>query len=102
MPALHPDRSIKQEARMNYFNAEHILPDELVKQLQQYVQGDYLYVPVAQGRQTRWGERSGCRQELQRRNAEIRAAYRSGVSTETLAKQYCLSLHAIRKIIYQK
>ena len=33
---------------MKYFNAKLILPDALVKELQNYVQGGYIYVPIEQ------------------------------------------------------
>ena len=49
-----------------------------------------------------WGEQSGCRRELAERNAGIVDAYRQGVSLEELGDKYCLSVHAIRKIVYQK
>ena len=57
---------------MKYFNAQVILPDALVKELQTYVQGDYIYVPVEQEQQKRWGEVSGYRQELEQRNQQIK------------------------------
>ena len=47
MLALQPDYHIKEEARMKYLNAQFILPDALVKELQTYVQGGYIYVPIA-------------------------------------------------------
>lgn len=87
---------------MKYVNAQVILPDALVKELQTYVQGGYIYIPVKQEQQKRWGEVSGYRQELQQRNRQIREEYQSGVSMECLSEKYSLSLYAIRKIIYQK
>lgn len=87
---------------MKYINANELLPAALVKELQGYVQGGYLYVPVVPGQTRRWGERSGYRQELQQRNRQIRDAYRAGASVEALADAHCLSVHAIRKILYQK
>ena len=50
---------------MKYINAKNLLPDALVKELQSYIQGGYLYVPSDQAQQKRWGEASGYRQELQ-------------------------------------
>ncbi len=44
-----------------HLNAQVILPDALVKELQTYVQGEYIYVPVGQKQQKRWGEVSGYR-----------------------------------------
>lgn len=87
---------------MKYFNARAILPDALVKELQQYVQGGYIYVPIEQGQQRRWGEVSGYRQQLAQRNRQIKEEYQNGVSMECLSEKYSLSLYAVRKIIYQK
>ncbi len=96
------DYYIKEEARMKYINAQVLLPDALIKELQGYIQGGYIYVPVEQEQQKRWGEVSGYRQELRQRNQKIREGYRSGLSMEYLSEEYGLSLYAIRKIIYQK
>lgn len=87
---------------MKYLNAHVILPDALVKELQNYVQGGYIYVPVEQEQQKRWGEVSGYRRELEQRNRQMKEEYRSGVSMEGLSEKYCLSLYAVRKIIYKK
>ena len=87
---------------MKYINARNILPDALVKELQSYIQGGYLYVPADQAQQKRWGEASGYRQELQQRNLRIVEEFRNGISMEELAEKYFLSVYAIRKIIYQK
>ena len=86
---------------MKYYNAKKLLPEALVRELQLYVQGGYIYVPAA-GERKQWGEVSGCRCELAERNRKIRLAYHSGVSIDTLAGRYNLSPHAIRKIIYTK
>ncbi len=87
---------------MKYLNAKLILPDALVKELQNYVQGGYIYIPVEQEQQKRWGEVSGYRQKLRQRNRQIKEDYHNGVSMECLSEKYCLSLYAVRKIIYQK
>ena len=87
---------------MKYINAKKLLPEALVKELQNYIQGGYLYVPTNQAQQKRWGEVSGYRQELQQRNRQIVEEFRSGTSMEELAEKHFLSVSAIRKIIYQK
>lgn len=87
---------------MKYINAKVLLPDALVKELQSYIQGGYIYVPTDQTQQKRWGEVSGYRQELQQRNRQIIEEYQKGSSMDCLAEKYCLSVYAIRKIIYQK
>lgn len=62
---------------MKYINAQVILPDALVKELQNYVQGGCIYVPVWQEQQKHWGEVSGYRQELKQRNQLIKADYKA-------------------------
>lgn len=87
---------------MKYINEKNLLPDALVKELQSYIQGGYLYVPADQAQQKRWGEAFGYRQELQQRNRQIVEEFRNGISMKELAEKYFLSVYAIRKIIYQK
>lgn len=87
---------------MKYVNANLILPDMLVEELQGYIQGGYIYIPAKQGQRKQWGELSGYRKELMQRNAKIIEEYHNGVSIEELADKYYLSIYAIRKIIYQK
>lgn len=31
---------------MKYKNATKVLPNELIEQIQQYVQGEYVYIPI--------------------------------------------------------
>ncbi|HIV24079.1 MAG TPA: hypothetical protein IAC80_09115 [Candidatus Merdiplasma excrementigallinarum] len=87
---------------MKYINANAILPDALVEELQKYVQAGYIYVPAKDEQHKAWGELSGYREELKRRNQIIVSEYRQGTSVEELADRYYLSIYAIRKIIYQK
>ena len=102
MLALLLDNHLKEEVRMKYINAKDLLPDTLVKELQSYIQGGYIYVPTEQTQQKRWGEVSGYRRQLQQRNRHIIEEYQKGISMDCLAEKYCLSVYAIRKIIYQK
>lgn len=87
---------------MKYINANAILPDMLVEELQKYVQAGYIYIPAKDEQHKSWGELSGYRKELAKRNAIIIMEYKNGVSVAELADRYFLSLSAIRKIIYQK
>lgn len=87
---------------MKYINANAILPDMLVEELQKYVQAGYIYIPAKDEQHKSWGELSGYRKELAKRNAIIIMEYENGVSVAELADRYFLSVSAIRKIIYQK
>lgn len=44
MPALPPGDYFKEEACMKYINARVLLPEPLVRELQRYIQGGYIYV----------------------------------------------------------
>lgn len=87
---------------MKYVNARILLPDILVEELQEYIQGGYIYIPAVQKQRKCWGEISGYRKELQQRNSRITEQYQKGVSIDDLAEEYCISIHTIRKIVYQK
>jgi Mor family transcriptional regulator len=79
-----------------------ILPEHLLLEVQKYIQGEILYIPTIKGSRKKWGERSGNKAYLMERNRQIRERYRSGSSTERLAKDFCLSLDSIKKIVYKK
>ena len=49
---------------MKYINANEILPDVLVKELQKYVQAGYIYIPVKNEQHKSWGELSGIEKSL--------------------------------------
>ena len=87
---------------MKYINATTILPDVLIEELQKYVQAGYIYIPAKDEQHKSWGELSGYRKELEKRNEMIIAEYEQGASMEELADRYYLSIYAIRKIIYQR
>ena len=41
---------------MSYRSAEKVLPFELIELIQQYVDGDYLYIPRKESKRKKWGE----------------------------------------------
>jgi Mor family transcriptional regulator len=84
---------------MKYKNAQDILPDQLLRELQKYVSGETIYVPNQQGKKP-WGETSGARSYYKQRNGQIREKHRSGSTIEQLAEEYNLSVDSIRKILY--
>ena len=67
---------------MKYQNAKAVLPDALVKELQNYVQGEFIYIPVEPKKQKRWGEVSGYRKELKERNKNIKEEFEFYIETE--------------------
>lgn len=85
---------------MKYTNANQVLPEELILEIQKYVHGETLYIPKKETEYQKWGTSSGGRQALDSRNCAIKESYDSGVSMEQLATNYYLSVETIRKIVY--
>lgn len=80
---------------MNYINAKAVLPEELIKEIQKYVNGISLYIPQLPR------ERGVCgyRMELCRRNQEICRLFLQGKKVPELAAQYYLSEKSIYRIL---
>lgn len=76
---------------MKYINANVILPEKVIEEIQKYIQGKYIYIPIKKENYKSWGAISGIKQE-----------YKKGISIENLAQKYYLSVDTIRKILYTK
>ncbi|MGG1941173.1 CD3324 family protein [Paenibacillus polymyxa] len=87
---------------MNYLKATDLLPDDLLKEVQRYIQGELIYIPNRPSERRRWGESSGAAQYYLNRNEEVRAKFNAGVSIDELSEQYGLSTDRIKKIVYSK
>ncbi|MDU4890073.1 MAG: CD3324 family protein [Clostridium sp.] len=87
---------------MKYEKAQEVLPEELVKMIQKYVDGKYLYIPRKNENHKAWGENSGIRTSLKVRNNEIYQKYLSGATINALSEEYYLSEKSIRRIIGQE
>lgn len=85
---------------MKYENGKDIFPERLLKQIQKYAAGKLVYIPSPEKRE--WGESTGYRKYLLKRNHDIRLKFRNGVTIEQLADEYSLSYETIRKIVYSK
>lgn len=86
---------------MKYENGRDIFPERLLKQIQKYASGKLVYIPSADKKKD-WGETTGYRKYLLKRNHDIRLKFRNGVTIEQLADEYCLSHETIKKIVYSK
>ena len=84
---------------MKYINAAEILPEQLLKELQTYVDGKMLYIPKASIKKE-WGATSGARAFYQEKNKEIQKLFKEGYSIDVLTEQYGLAYSTIKKIIY--
>ena len=86
---------------MSYKRAEEILPVELIEIIQQYVDGENLYIPRKSENRKEWGSSTCLRQELIGRNEQIYREHHAGAAVSQLAVRYYLSEKSIQRIIRQ-
>lgn len=84
---------------MRYIKAEEILPEELLRSIQQYVDGVTIYIPRKAENRRAWGCDTGYKAELAQRNCSIHADARQGMCVAELAERYHLSEKSIRRIL---
>ena len=84
---------------LKYINAKTVLPVGLLKELQEYVPGELIYIPEKESIRAGWGETNGTRERYIKRNNEIIAFYKNGYGIEEIADRYHLSECSIKKII---
>ena len=84
---------------MSYIKAEEILPEELIRRIQEYADGVYIYIPRRPGNRQPWGQETGYKAELKLRNDRIRNDHASGASVTVLSRKYHLSEKSIRRIL---
>lgn len=84
---------------MRYKNATQHLPKELLEQVQQYADGEFLYIPRIKGAKKEWGAKTATRRELSVRNERIYQEYLAGERVDTLSRRYFLSIKSIQRIV---
>ncbi|HBW13743.1 MAG TPA: hypothetical protein DEF30_07990 [Proteiniclasticum sp.] len=82
---------------MSYIRAEEVLPQKLLEEIQQYVHGKAIYIPVSEKQE--WGSRTDAKGYYQRRNLTIYTEYCNGYTSNELVKKYALSEKSIQRII---
>lgn len=84
---------------MSYIKAEEILPDELIREIQEYADGVYIYIPRKPGTRHPWGQGTNYKAELKVRNDRIRRDHATGLGVSALSRKYHLSEKSIRRIL---
>jgi Mor family transcriptional regulator len=87
---------------VSYIKAEEILPEELIRQIQEYADGVYIYIPRKPGTRHAWGQETDYKAELKIRNDRIRSEHAAGVSVTALSCKYHLSEKSIRRILQNR
>ena len=86
---------------MKYENAKDILPASLLEEVQKYAEGKLIYIPKTE-KPKGWGEASGYRERLNKRNAAICSRYSAGHSVLEIAEEFFLSPETVKKLVYGK
>ena len=84
---------------MGYIRAEEILPIEVIELIQQYVDGENIYIPRNPSNRQAWGAGTQIKQELLRRDQQIYKDYLAGHKASELACKYYLSEKSIQRIL---
>ena len=87
---------------MGYRKASDVLPQELVAEIQKYVDGQILYIPRKCEAHSGWGENSGLRARLEARDGRIYDGYASGKTIPELSEEYFLFEKSIQRIIRKR
>lgn len=87
---------------MGYRKAEEILPVEIIELIQQYVDGQNIYIPRKSENRLEWGSGTAIKQELHVRNQQIYSEYLAGAGVAELAEKYYLSVKSIQRILREK
>lgn len=78
---------------MGYRNVKEVLPDDLIKKIQEYIDGENVYIPKKEIRNV------NPRQENIIRDREIYEKYQNGYKVIKLSEEYFISTQGIYKII---
>lgn len=87
---------------MGYVKAVEVLPIEILKQIQNYVQGEIIYIPKETYNKKSWGENTNTKETLNKRNEQIYEDYKKGFSVLELSEKYFLVEESIRRILRKK
>ncbi|GHU80573.1 hypothetical protein FACS1894191_6150 [Clostridia bacterium] len=84
---------------MRYVRARDIFPAKILKLIQTYVDGEYVYIPRKEDGKKSWGESTVSRREIAERNEKIYREYQGGADIHKLSETYYLSEKSVYRIV---
>lgn len=87
---------------MCYIVAKEALPIEILELIQNYIEGEYIYIPKREENKKLWGSTTTIKKEIKLRDARIYSEYLSGICRKELATKYFLSKNSIDRIILKE
>ncbi|RDU25183.1 CD3324 family protein [Anaerosacchariphilus polymeriproducens] len=84
---------------MGYKNVRELLPEELIRQIQKYIDGENVYIPRKEENRKSWGDGTNTKKLVNSRNKEIYQKYQLGYRVTDLSNEYHISTQGIYKIL---
>ena len=84
---------------MGYMRAEDILPKEVLELVQQYADGQTIYIPRKSDCHKSWGAGTETKKDLMIRNERMYEEYHSGTTIIELSERYFLTEKSVQRII---
>lgn len=84
---------------MGYVRAEDILPKEILELVQQYADGQTIYVPRKSECHKSWGAGTETKNSLMLRNSKMYEEYKKGTTIRELSERYFLTEKSVQRII---
>lgn len=85
---------------MGYVRATEVLPNDIIKLIQTYVEGELIYIPKQNKKG--WGTNTETKEILRKRNDGIFADSLEGMSVPEISQKYFLVEKSITRILRQK
>ncbi|MFG6327317.1 MAG: hypothetical protein K1W00_10750 [Lachnospiraceae bacterium] len=84
---------------MGYVRAGDILPKEILELVQQYADGQTIYIPRRSESHKSWGAGTETRKYLMLRNSKMYEEYKRGATIKELSERYFLTEKSVQRII---
>lgn len=84
---------------MGYIQALEILPARLIEEIQEYIDGQSIYIPKIKSKRCKWGEKTNTKAYFNDRNFKIYHSYINGATIFELSEKYFLTPKSIQRII---
>ena len=84
---------------MGYVHALEILPEKLIEKIQEYVDGQVIYIPKIKLNKCKWGDKTDAKAYFKERNFEMYNSYKNGTTVFELSEKYFLTPKSIQRIV---
>ena len=87
---------------MSYPKIYEVLPKDIILQIQDYIEGEVIYIPKRSENKKSWGDCTDTKEILSLRNKKIYYDYCDGISVQQLAQKYFWLKKAFNELLDMK